>query len=297
MMHFGTAVKQYFTRAFDFAGRSTRAAYWWAVLFIGIALGIIGGVVASFASLEVGRIANIIIGLLVLIPTFSLTIRRYRDAGIPVIYGYVIHGLIAVGGLVPAFNTLALVQHAWVTVIMFLLALVEFVLTILPSFDRVRITSDSSGKVGPFAALRLFFQQYAQFSGRSGRSAYWWMVMWQVILEVLTITIGVFIVTSFTFGDSVLNPIFPVVILGILLVILANVAIIIPSISLAARRYRDAGVNPWWLIFTRGLAVIAGPITSTNNTTIQILAGIVLTGLWLADVVIALLPSKQISAS
>lgn len=297
MMHFGTAVKQYFTRAFDFAGRSTRAAYWWAVLFIGIALGIIGGVVASFASLEVGRIANIIIGLLVLIPTFSLTIRRYRDAGIPVIYGYVIHGLIAIGGLVPAFNTLFFSQRVWLAVIALLLAIAEFVITILPSFDRVGITPDSSGKVGPFAALRLFFQQYAQFSGRSGRSAYWWMAMWQAIFEAITIAVIVIVVTSFTIADSLTNLAFPIAALGILLVVLFNLGIIIPSISLAARRYRDAGVNPWWLIFTRGLAVIAGPITSTNNTTIQILAGIVLTGLWLADVVIVLLPSKQTTAS
>jgi len=76
-MGFVDAVKSFFSRYVDFAGRSSRSEFWWAQL----GLMLIGFVVGLFAGL-LGELAVIVIGifyLAIIIPSIALTVRRLHD--------------------------------------------------------------------------------------------------------------------------------------------------------------------------------------------------------------------------
>lgn len=78
----------------------------------------------------------------------------------------------------------------------------------------------------------LFFRNYAKFSGRSSRSAYWFWVLWSVIItlviEILRASIG--------------GEVSPVDIIDLVW----SLAIIVPGFALAARRLHDVGRSGWW---------------------------------------------------
>ena len=112
----------FWKRAFDFSGRSTRPDYWWVYL-INVIINTI--LVVSFVlipffsnvsndpailndSAEIQKMILkymspiIIFGLIVLIPQRSLRFRRLRDAGI-----YPAWGLLSCMGLIPVLNILS----------------------------------------------------------------------------------------------------------------------------------------------------------------------------------------------
>ena len=69
---FITAIKMYFANYANFRGRSTRAEYWWAMLFVFLV-----GCVASF----LGDIFTSIVGLALIVPNLAILTRRFHDAG------------------------------------------------------------------------------------------------------------------------------------------------------------------------------------------------------------------------
>ncbi len=69
---FVTAIKLYFANYINFNGRSTRAEYWWAMLFVFLL-----GVVGSF----LGNWFNSIISLGLLLPNLAILTRRFHDGG------------------------------------------------------------------------------------------------------------------------------------------------------------------------------------------------------------------------
>ena len=76
----------------------------------------------------------------------------------------------------------------------------------------------------------LFFRNYAKFSGRSSRSAYWFWTLWTAIYAFF-----VMLLSAFSGDSSTLN-----------LVNVVNLAILLPSYALAARRLHDVGRSGWW---------------------------------------------------
>ena len=73
-----SAYQAFWTRAFDFSGRTRRIDFWLTVLVnvvISIALAIIAGFVDFLQNL------NGLFSFAVIIPTISMVIRRLRDAG------------------------------------------------------------------------------------------------------------------------------------------------------------------------------------------------------------------------
>ena len=70
---FITAIKIYFANYANFKGRSTRAEYWWAMLFVFL-LGIV-------ASLFRSQTLTGIITLALLIPNLAVLTRRFHDIG------------------------------------------------------------------------------------------------------------------------------------------------------------------------------------------------------------------------
>jgi len=118
--------------------------------------------------------------------------------------------------------------------------------------------NESQG-VGMFRALQLFFKNYVNFTGRSKRSEYWWMFLWNVILSIVLIGILVAIAAG---AGMTLNshhfrgPAVGFLIAFVVAVLVIGLAIIVPTVSLTVRRYRDAGISPWWLLLTMLVAQI-----------------------------------------
>ncbi|MCH5222068.1 MAG: DUF805 domain-containing protein [Muribaculaceae bacterium] len=70
---FITAIKMYFANYANFNGRSTRAEYWWAMLFtflVGAILGYIGS-----------KWLESLVSLLLIVPTYAVMTRRFHDIG------------------------------------------------------------------------------------------------------------------------------------------------------------------------------------------------------------------------
>lgn len=138
---FGQAFKDYFRGYVDFKGRTTRAGYWWMTLVLSILalifyIAIVGKAVSAilaaeyFETYDFGNLLPLMLFALVLwlallLPTWAMCVRRYRDAGMT-------------GGS-PVFLFFTLV-----------ISLFFFLLTVLPT-DKLTTTSQNS-------VLRFFFR-------------------------------------------------------------------------------------------------------------------------------------------
>ena len=85
------------------------------------------------------------------------------------------------------------------------------------------------------------FQNYATFTGRAARSEYWYWVLFNVIVSVVTTLIDYVV-----FPASEWSPINS---LGML-------ALLVPSLAVSARRLHDIDRTAWWLLI--GLTLIGG---------------------------------------
>ena len=90
------------------------------------------------------------------------------------------------------------------------------------------------GKVGFVEAVKLFFKNYTNFSGRSRRSEYWWFCLFNLIVSLL------------------LSLILPDI------VGLWSVVILVPTLSLVVRRLHDIGKSGWWYFI--GLVPLVGAV-------------------------------------
>lgn len=89
-------------------------------------------------------------------------------------------------------------------------------------------------------AVKLFFKNYANFSGRSTRSEYWWVTLFLFIIGLV-------------FGGLInAVPFFKII------YYIIYIAIIIPSLSLGVRRLHDTGKSGFWLFI--GLIPLVGEI-------------------------------------
>jgi len=71
-------------------------------------------------------------------------------------------------------------------------------------------------------SIRVCFSKYADFSGRAGRSEYWWFFLFIVVVSLAASMIG-----------HVLSGLF-------------SLATLLPSIAVATRRLHDTGRSGWW---------------------------------------------------
>ena len=78
--------------------------------------------------------------------------------------------------------------------------------------------------------IKTFFSKYFDFSGRTSRKDFWLTIL---CLFLLGIVIGV--ITTLVPVLMFISWIF-------------SLLTIIPSLAMGARRLRDAGFSPWWLL-------------------------------------------------
>ncbi len=88
----------------------------------------------------------------------------------------------------------------------------------------------------------LAFKKYAEFSGRSRRKEYWYFILFNNILLLLTSAIGIMI------SDSI----------GTILYAIAVLVTIIPGLAVSIRRLHDLDRSGWFLLL--GLIPLIGAI-------------------------------------
>lgn len=72
------------------------------------------------------------------------------------------------------------------------------------------------------AAIRSGFQNFATFTGRASRSAYWWWFLFSAIVSIV----------ASSFGD--------------LLSIIVSLGLVLPSLAVGWRRMHDTGHGGFW---------------------------------------------------
>ncbi len=105
------------------------------------------------------------------------------------------------------------------------------------------------------------FQLYGVFSGRSTREEYWMFTFIYMLVYLLLTAI------STAFESQLFQILFALFSLGV----------IIPNLSITARRLHDAGHSGWWQIAPFIGLVFAGIGVVQASSTLSLLAGIALT--------------------
>ena len=89
-------------------------------------------------------------------------------------------------------------------------------------------------------AVKMFFTRYVDFQGRSRRSEYWWVVLFNLIVSL--VLVGLAFALGGNFGSGELSPIAMILFAVFGLYMLA---IILPSIALFVRRLHDINQTGW----------------------------------------------------
>jgi uncharacterized membrane protein YhaH (DUF805 family) len=90
--------------------------------------------------------------------------------------------------------------------------------------------------MGFFQAVGACLRKYAQFSGRSTRSEFWW---WQLFFLLVNI-VPFFVVGVLVFAFPALAPYVGWFAYALIL------AVAIPDLAVTARRFHDIGRSGWW---------------------------------------------------
>jgi uncharacterized membrane protein YhaH (DUF805 family) len=98
-MTFGNAIKAGFTNALKFRGVASRSEFWWFALFSFI-VGSASSIIDTAFGLDqyLGGLVGVIASIALLLPRFTLLIRRFRDAGVSPLW--LITALVPLSGLV-----------------------------------------------------------------------------------------------------------------------------------------------------------------------------------------------------
>lgn len=83
-------------------------------------------------------------------------------------------------------------------------------------------------------AVKSALSNYANFSGRSARPAFWWWQLFNLIAGVVTLMIDGSIF-GFSSGYSPVNWLY-------------SLAVLLPSLAVSARRLHDIDKSGWWFL-------------------------------------------------
>lgn len=107
------------------------------------------------------------------------------------------------------------------------------------------------GNMGFLEAYKSFWRNYVNFSGRAPRSAYWYVVLWNVIIFVilyaLAFIFGISAIMEAAMGGTGMagGAIVLVIILWLYLL-----AALLPTISLMVRRLHDSGKSGFFVLLS-----------------------------------------------
>jgi uncharacterized membrane protein YhaH (DUF805 family) len=88
-------------------------------------------------------------------------------------------------------------------------------------------------------AVQSGLKNYSNFKGAATRTEFWYFYLFNILLNIVTMTFDAFIVPATTsgIGTSSGGPIY----------LITNIALILPNLTIAVRRFHDAGFSGKWL--------------------------------------------------
>lgn len=135
-------------------------------------------------------------------------------------------------------------------------------------------------------AIKLFFQRYIDFNGRSTRAEYWYAQLFNAIIAFVLYFIPFMILMVSMLANAVHyanandfnNPLAlysrmfsgasAMLLIPIILFLLYSLAVLIPNLAIFTRRLHDIGRPGWWTA-----VFVGGPIVLNVITTVLDLAG------------------------
>lgn len=164
-------------------------------------------------------------------------------------------------------------------------------------------------KIGFGQALKLYWKNYVNFTGRSRRSEYWFMVLWHIIFLSPTILIGftgLFMIlgAASETNDSTVGLSAILLLLSIIYACIYSIATFIPNWAILIRRFHDTGRTMVMPLVYLGISLIANVVnfvfeqndsSETNIITsiILLVFGLLNLGLGIYIIVIACLDSER----
>jgi uncharacterized membrane protein YhaH (DUF805 family) len=92
-------------------------------------------------------------------------------------------------------------------------------------------------------AVKICFNKYVGFSGRARRSEFWWWVLFTFLLGIVASIIDSILGTRSSSGSGLVSS-------------LVNLAVLLPSLAVGARRLHDTGRSGWWQLLW--IAIVIG---------------------------------------
>jgi uncharacterized membrane protein YhaH (DUF805 family) len=94
-------------------------------------------------------------------------------------------------------------------------------------------------------AVQSMFNNYANFNGRAPRSAYWWVVVFNILVAIVAMILDN--VLGLTF--SMAMPTGETLSMGYgYIYLLTMLGLLIPNLALSFRRLHDRDKSAWWLL-------------------------------------------------
>ena len=118
--------------------------------------------------------------------------------------------------------------------------------------------------------IRLFFQRYTDFSGRSQRSEYWWPMLMNVL--VMMVLSGLLVSSGIDLETGAMSS---VAMIGAGLIAIYSLVVFIPTIAVFVRRLHDLGLSGWFalLIFVVSMVPGIGLLASIAQIVVGCLRG------------------------
>ncbi|WP_019780362.1 DUF805 domain-containing protein [Streptococcus sobrinus] len=155
-----------------------------------------------------------------------------------------------------------------------------------------------------FTAYANFWKHYIDFKGRTKRSEFWWPFLFNNLIRLgFYLVVFINLIIPFnqeiklmqdsalsTEGLSIWSEISPVMVTVIILWGIFELAILVPSLAIGVRRFRDAAFH-WSFIFMYGAALVltAIPMPVFFNIIVLVLSA----GLTIASIVLWAFPSRE----
>jgi len=85
------------------------------------------------------------------------------------------------------------------------------------------------------AVQNVLMNNYANLNGRASRSEYWWFVLFNLIVNIVTFVIDSTLGTMVTYDMGYVG-------------LIAFLALLLPTVSVSVRRLHDIGKSGWWIL-------------------------------------------------